>query len=119
MYTSEIRETDADGRVVVVSPALLARVREADAALREWLRDEFALDYAGRWSFPEAERAALDFQVRLTDREAYTVSLPFDRQPPDGFAGRAVDAVLARARGAVSARLRNRVRDLIVLAPTE
>ena len=81
MYTSEIRETDHEGKPVAVSPVLLAQVRAADDALREQLRDETKLEYAGVWKFPDPDRATLSVTLSVPNLpEAFAVSLPFD--PP-------------------------------------
>jgi hypothetical protein len=120
MYTSEIRETDLEGKPVTVSPSLLARVRETDEALREWLGTGFELEYTGRWTFPESEKAVLALQVRVpNEQETFSASIPLDRRGTDGFISRAVDTVLAQASKTISIRVRRQLHDLLVSAPTE
>jgi hypothetical protein len=120
MYTSEIRETDQDGKPIAISPTLLAHVRATDEALREWLGTGFELEYAGRWMFPEEEKAVLALQVRVpNESEPFTSSIPFDQRGTDRFIARAVDTVLAQAQKTISVRVRRQLHDLIVTAPAE
>ncbi|QJW98331.1 hypothetical protein [Frigoriglobus tundricola] len=114
MYTSEIRETDPEGKPVTVSPALLARVRETDDALRERLRKETKLEYAGRWTFPDPDRATFALTLSLPSiSESFAVSLPYDPRGAERFPHRAVQAVLRHASEANQVKLSRQIRDLV------
>jgi hypothetical protein len=114
MYTSEIRETDAEGRPVAVSPELLARVRAADDALRERLSIHERLEYTGRWNFPDIGRAQLALAVRVPNEpEPFAVSLPFARDDTDLFSMRAVHSVLRHASDVIQEQLSRGVRKLL------
>jgi hypothetical protein len=113
MYTSEIRETDHEGKPVAVSPALLARVRESDEDLRERVGTDPTLDYTGRWVFPEPEKALLSLTLRAPlVPDAFTVSLPFNPRNPEWFSHQAVQCVLSQAGDTIQARIDRRLRDL-------
>jgi hypothetical protein len=115
MYTSEIRETDQEGKPVTVSPALFERVQRADEALRERLDTESGLRYAGRWTFPKSEEALLSLTVQIPNRpESYAVSLPFNPQNAEAFPRQAVQSVLRQAAKAIQARFDRRLHDLLV-----
>ena len=115
MYTSEIRETDNDGKPVAVAPVLLTQVRAADDALRERLDYDSELEYTGRWVFPEQGKAILSIQVRIpNEAEAFAVSLLLNQQSAERFAGRAVQSVLIQADKALQARINRRLHNLLI-----
>jgi hypothetical protein len=114
MYTSEIRETDQEGKPVAVSPALLAQVRKADDALREHLRDETKLEYAGLWSFPDPNRATLALTLRVPILpEGFAVSVPFDPRRAERFPSNAVQTALRHASETNQAKLSRQIRELV------
>ncbi len=114
MYTSEIRETDNDGKPVAVAPVLLTQVRAADDALRERLQDETKLEYAGVWKFPDPDRATLSLTVRVPVLpESFAVLLPFDPRRAEGFPSSAVRSVLRHASETNQAQLSRQIRELV------
>ena len=114
MYTSEIRETDDEGNPVPVSPALLTQVRAADDALREWLRDEIKLEYAGLWRFPEPNRATLALTLSVPNLpQSFAVSLPFDPRRVEQFTSGAVRSVLRYASETNQATLSRQIHQLV------
>ena len=89
MYTSEIRETDHEGKPVAVSPALLARVHNTDEVLRSAWRQMPASSMSGGWVFPEPERgSSVPHTVRVPNEpEPFTVFSPVSirRRASSGF----------------------------------
>ena len=117
MYTSEIRQTDHEGKAVSVPPDLLERVRKADEVLRDRIGSESEFEYTGRWVFPDPEKAMLSLQVKIPgEPETFTFSMSpntLRQGAPEGFATQAIDKVLVQAGKALQARIDRRLRDLI------
>ena len=117
MLTSEIRQTDQDGKPVSVSPQLLERVYKTDKAMHDRLGgDGSDFEYSAHWVFPEPEKAMLLMQVKIPNRpDIFSYPLPPNTLAgdPEGFVGKAVDLVLSQAGKVLQSRIDKHLRNLI------
>ena len=123
MFTSEIRQTDQEGKPIRVSPNLMARVQKADDIFRARLEEsESKFSYAAQWVFPEPEKTMLSLQVRIPNKpETFTYGLSPNALTGDleGFVGQAIQMVLGQANKDIQARIDRHLHNLLVSSSQE